>query len=149
MNARTAATIAATLGRLAWAGGEPARAARDEPEVVVVQHILVAFKGSVRGKRIERTKKEAKTLAQQLLERATSGEEDFDALVKEYTDDSYPGTYKLTNQGAPRMSGAYQRQDMAVRFGDVAFSLDVGQVGMADYSPTDSPFGWHIIKRLE
>lgn len=149
MGARRPRTLAAALALLALLSVGAVRAAREEPDVVVVQHILIGFKGSVRGKAIERTKKEAKALADELLLRARSGAEDFDALVKQYTDDRHPGIYKLTNRGAPRMNGAYQRDDMAGRFGDVAFSLAVGEFGLAEYSATASPYGWHLIKRLE
>jgi hypothetical protein len=70
-------------------------------------------------------------------------------MVKQYTSDSYPGIYKLTNRDAPIMGGAYQRKEMASRFGDVAFDLEIGEVGLASYSVTGSPYGWHLIKRLE
>jgi parvulin-like peptidyl-prolyl isomerase len=119
-----------------------------EPPVVKVQHILVAFKGSVPSKTIERTKAEAQALADELLERARGGEE-FDALVKEYTADKYPGIYVLTNTGAPRRSGAQMREQMVPGFGDVAFRLAVGEIGMAQHHGVNSPFGWHVIKRLE
>lgn len=121
---------------------------RIEPDVVVVQHILIAFKKSVPGKKIDRTKREAQALAEKLLERAR-GEEDFDALVREYTDDSHPGIYRLTNRGAPLMAKSRTRDQMVSRFGDVAFSLEVGEVGMAKYHGGASPYGWHVIKRLE
>jgi len=143
----TAIAAALAVVALSWLGA--GRAAREEPDVVVVQHILIGFEGSVRGKSSERTKKEAKALADELLLRARSGAEDFDALVQRYTDDRHPGIYKLTNRGAPRMNGAYPRDDMAGRFGDVAFSLAVGEFGLAEYSATASPYGWHLIKRLE
>lgn len=118
-----------------------------EPDAVVVQHILISFKGKVDKKKgVTRTKKEAEALANELFERATA--EDFDALVKEYTDDSYPGTYKITNDGAPIMTGAVPRSGMVPSFGDVAFSLAVGEIGMTTYSSSGSPYGWHIIKRL-
>ena len=119
-----------------------------QPDVVVVQHILISFKGKVdKTKGVTRTKKEAEALANELFERAKT--EDFDALVKEYTNDNYPGIFKMTNNGAPRMSGAAPRSGMVRAFGDVAFSLTVGEVGMASYSAGSSPYGWHIIKRLE
>jgi foldase protein PrsA len=121
---------------------------KDEPDVVVVQHILIGFKKSVRGKELERTKKEAAALAEQLLERARAGE-DFDAMVKEYTDDQYPGVYRLTNFDAPLMQNSHERKSMVANFGAVAFELEVGEVGLAKYHPGNSPFGWHIIKRLE
>jgi parvulin-like peptidyl-prolyl isomerase len=119
-----------------------------EPDVVVVQHILISFKGKVdKSKNVTRTKKEAEALAAEVFELAKT--EDFDALVKKYTNDSYPGIYKMTNNGAPIMSGAATRSGMVRAFGDVAFSLAVGEVGMANYSAGSCPYGWHIIKRLE
>jgi len=41
------------------------------------------------------------------------------------------------------------RDEMAPAFGDVGFALKVGEVGMAPYDKTKSPFGIHIIKRLQ
>ena len=121
----------------------------DEPDVVVVQHILIGFKRSVPDKKIDRSKREARELAESLFERASAEEADFDALVKEHTDDSYPGIYRLTNRDAPRQAGARTRGQMATGFGDVAFRLAIGEVGMAPYHGAKSPYGWHIIKRLE
>ena len=123
-------------------------ARKEEPDVVVVQHILIGFKKSVPNKKLDRTKKQAETLALELLERARSGE-DFDALVEQHTNDRHPGVYKLTNKGAPLMSNARARDDMVPNFGRIAFSLEVGEVGLAKYHPGNSPYGWHVIKRLE
>ena len=74
---------------------------------------------------------------------------EFDALVKELTDDSYPGIYGMTNKNAPRRAGARPRDGMVARFGDVAFRLEVGEVGLAGYHAALSPYGWHVIKRTE
>jgi parvulin-like peptidyl-prolyl isomerase len=38
---------------------------------------------------------------------------------------------------------------MVPAFGNVGFALKVGEIGIADYDPHTSPFGWHIIKRLK
>ena len=121
---------------------------RQEPALVTVQHFLIAFKRSVPNKKIERSKKDAGVLAEQLFKRAQDGE-DFDALVEEYTDDSPPGIYTLTNKDAPRVGGSVKRSGMVPGFGDVAFELEVGEIGMCKFSYRDSPYGWHIIKRLE
>lgn len=126
----------------------PSLARGDEPDIVTVQHILIGYKGSVPGKEIERTKREARALAEELYERATSGE-DFDALVKEYTDDSYPGIYTMTNFDAPLMPQTFPRDRMAPGFGHVSFRLEVGEVGMTKYHAANSPYGWHIIRRVE
>ena len=41
------------------------------------------------------------------------------------------------------------REQMVPGFGDAAFPLKVGEVGIANYNSSTSPFGWHVIKRLE
>ena len=118
------------------------------PEHVQVQHILIGFAGSVPGKPITRTKEEAKTLAYQVLDRARRGE-DFDGLVRQYTDDSPPGIYAMSGSGIPPAQGEYPRTGMVPAFGNVGFAISVGNIGIADYDPQASPFGWHIIKRLK
>ena len=117
------------------------------PDVVTVQHVLISFKGKT-DKPVERSKKQAEKLAWEIFDRAEAGE-DFDALVKDYTDDSHPGIYKMTNRGAARLPEHSTRDNMAVFFGDVSFKLDVDEIGMARFHTELSPFGWHIIKRLE
>lgn len=121
-----------------------------EPDYVTVQHILIGFKGTVPGKDIERTKEEAQALAVELYERAKSGE-DFDGLVEQYTDDSAPGVYGMADNGAEPdpTRQIYARKDMAPCFGDVSFSLAVGEVGLARYDPDRCKFGWHIIMRIK
>ena len=137
--------------------GAPAPAAGPQPEHVVIQHFLIGFEGSVPGKNITRTKEAARALAAEVYARAQKGE-DFDALVKQYTDDSPPGIYALANTDvpiAPLKPGAkargheYARGAMVKAFGDVGFSLKVGEIGMVEYDHANSKFGWHIIKRLE
>ena len=118
------------------------------PQHVQVQHILIGFSGSVPGKTITRSKEEAKTLAYQVLERARKGE-DFDELVRQYTDDSPPGIYGMSEKGLQPGPGEYPRDGMVAAFGNVGFNISVGNIGIADYDPQQSPFGWHIIKRLK
>jgi peptidyl-prolyl cis-trans isomerase B (cyclophilin B) len=49
----------------------------------------------------------------------------------------------------PAIEQVYRRGEMMSGFGDVGFSLKVGEVGMASYSPRASKFGWHIIRRAK
>lgn len=119
-----------------------------EPEHVVVQHILIGFNRSIPGKKIDRAKKDAKALATQIFERARAGEE-FDALVREYTDDSHPGIIRMANKGFPTRANEAERSGMVQGFGDVAFSLEVGEIGLSPFHSYKSPYGWHIILRLE
>ncbi len=131
--AGTPAAVASTVG---------------QPQHIVVQHILIGFQGSVGSKPITRSKDEAKALAEKLFAQAKAGA-DFDQLVKDNTDDAAPGIYSLANLGVtPGSSKEYSRDRMIPAFGDVGFTLQVGEIGLASYDTKTSPYGWHIIKRL-
>jgi parvulin-like peptidyl-prolyl cis-trans isomerase-like protein len=119
-----------------------------EPERVTVQHLLVSFSGRLPGKTVTRSKEEAEKLAHELLERARKGE-DFDALVKQYTDDQHPGFYTLVNKSRSQAAGEYGREQLVAGFGDVSFKLQPGEVGLCEYDATRSPYGYHLIKRIE
>jgi parvulin-like peptidyl-prolyl isomerase len=121
-----------------------------EPEHVTVQHILIAFQGTIPDAGITRSRTEAQKLAQELLMMARQGE-DFDALVRQYTNDAYPGIYSMANAGAvpDAANKEFSRTRMVKAFGDVSFGLKVGEIGMAAYDPLTSKYGWHIIKRLK
>jgi len=121
-----------------------------EAEHLTVQHILISFQGSIDKPEVTRTQEEAEVLAKEILKRAQAGE-DFDALVKEYTNDEHPGIYKMSNIDVTpdEESGEYSRGMLVKAFGDVSFSLAVGEIGMTEFNPETSKYGWHIIKRLE
>jgi parvulin-like peptidyl-prolyl isomerase len=121
-----------------------------EPERIEVQHILISFQGAIPDETVTRTQEEAEALAQDLLARAEAGE-DFDALVKEFTDDQHPGIYRMSNIGIQPDSAnqEFPRERMVKAFGDVGFSLQVGEIGMTSFDPDTSKYGWHIIKRLK
>ena len=130
------------------AGTPPPPAAGKEPDHITIQHVLIGFKGSLPGKNITRTQDVAKKLAEEILARAKKGE-DFDGLVKQYTDDSAPGIYSMSNNGVAPAEGEYARGRMVPAFGDAGFPLKVGEIGMASYDAAKSPYGWHIVKRLK
>lgn len=123
---------------------------KPEPEHVTVQHILIAFRGSLPDPKVTRSREEAEKLALQIFERAKAGE-DFDAMVKTYTNDSYPGIYSMSNRDVTPdpAKKEFPRTRMVKAFGDVSFGLEVGGVGLAVYDPATSKYGWHIIKRLQ
>jgi len=124
----------------------PAPAA--EPGHIQVQHILIGFQGSVPGKNITRTLDEARKLAYELLDRAKKGE-NFDALVKQYTDDAHPGIYGMANKDVTPGPGEYPRGQMVPAFGDTGFPLKVGEIGISDHDLKKSPYGFHIVKRTK
>ena len=133
---------------------------------VVVQHILIAFKIDIRAKRnggksttgddkVTRSRSKAEELAKDLLNQAKLGA-DFNELAIKFSDDGYPGIYRLANSeqrsninSEDVLERIFPREKMAIGFGDVSFKLKVGEVGLAEFDPAKSPFGWHIIKRLK
>jgi hypothetical protein len=121
-----------------------------EPDHIKVQHILIGFTGSVPGKTITRTVEEAKKLAYSLVDSAKAGVS-YDDLVARHTDDAAPGIYGMSNRGAVSAGPPkeYPRDNMVPAFGNVGFKLKVGEIGVADYDTKTSPYGFHVIKRVE
>jgi hypothetical protein len=118
-------------------------------ERVQVQHILIGVAGALPG--VTRTPGESEILAAELYTRALNGE-DFDTLERNFSGDVHPGTYTLTAQPTGQ-DEEVARAEMVAGFGDVAWRLEVGEIGIAPYDgslPGDarSPFGYHIVKRL-
>jgi parvulin-like peptidyl-prolyl isomerase len=133
----------------ASSGPRPEKAANGQPAVITVQHVLISFEGSERSEQ-KRSRAEAEKLAFEIVNRAKSGEE-FEKLMKEFSNDPGGGTYTLVNDGvtANQAAGEFGRRDMVPAFGDVGFRIGVGEVGLADYDAKTSPFGLHIIKRIK
>ena len=134
---------------LAIAGFVACSSEPKEPERVRVQQIVIGFHGSMGNyKKIQRSREDAEKLAADVLQRAKAGE-DFDALVKQYTDDKPPGILQLWNEGSLPPEGFLPRRILPEALGDLAFQMAVGDIGMASYDPKRSPMGWHILRRLE
>ena len=121
-----------------------------EADHIEVQHLLVSFQGAINKPGVIRSQEEAEALANELFGRAQTGV-DFDSLVEEYTDDQHPGIYAMHNFDVEPLQGIQEssRARMVKSFGDVGFSLKVGEIGMAVFDSTDSRYGWHIVKRLK
>ncbi len=173
--------------------------------MVELQNLLVGFQGSMAGD-ATRSRGEAERLARELLERARAGE-DFDALVREYSDEEMPdfveppGRYRVVNRGADDWENfeewvalqaeqgpilrdlqerfergeitqadvqaaireaddrlgweqrlfrlqAFPRGQLGQSFGDLAFRLGVGEVGLVEYDPAAAPFGYQVVRRI-
>jgi parvulin-like peptidyl-prolyl isomerase len=124
-------------------GGKPPA----EPERVEVQHILISFAGTRTA--ATRTKQEAEKLALEVFEKAKQGGS-FDELSAKHSDDPSQRVYTMVNHGAPQILQAeIPRGRMVKAFADLGFRLAVNEIGMAVYEEKESPFGWHIIKRLK
>jgi parvulin-like peptidyl-prolyl isomerase len=108
-------------------------------EAITVQHVLIAFQGAPRITGVTRSKDEAKALAEKVWTEAIGGA-DFRSLMKQHSNDSGGGEYPMTKAG---------RNNMVAGFGNVGFRLAVGEIGVAPWEATASPYGWHIIKRVK
>mgnify|MGYP001827828109 CR=1 FL=1 len=130
--------------------GEPA-VKEKEPDHIEVDHILIAVSGP-RMPDVKRTPAEAEELAKKLMADLESGDGDWASLKRRYSADAPPGgPYKLANHGVTPNTAAkeYPRGGMVPAFGDVGFTLEVGEIGLAEHHPTTSPYGYHIIKRTQ
>lgn len=107
-------------------------------EGITLQHVLIAFQGA-KAASVSRTKAEARKLVEKVLLEARSGV-NFKDLMQMYSTDPGPGEYAMTKAG---------RKGMVPGFGNVGFRLKVDEIGVAPYDPVDSPFGWHVIKRVK
>lgn len=108
------------------------------PDTIIAQHVLVVYKGAKRApKGVTRTKVEARTRAEEALEKIRSGVA-FEDVVKAYSDD----TGSVDRMGS---LGKFHKGDMDPTFAGAAFALKVGQVS----DVVQTPFGFHVIKRTQ
>lgn len=134
-------------------GDDAAEEERVEPQVVLVDHILIGVEGHPRMKTGDPLEV-ARGKAYDIVAKLKAGG-DWDALKKAHTDDGPPsrppgGPYVLSNTSVQQqIRGVVPRARMVKGFGDKAFALEVGEVGVADYDKEDSPFGFHVMKRLD
>jgi parvulin-like peptidyl-prolyl isomerase len=114
-----------------------------EPGSVMVQHVLISWKDVPAAKHQQldprakdRTKTDADKIATDVLAKARGGE-DFKALMKQYSED--PGS-----KDTARPYEVSADAPLVEPFKKLSLRLKMGEVGLVK-----SPFGWHIIKRVE
>jgi NIMA-interacting peptidyl-prolyl cis-trans isomerase 1 len=111
---------------------------RDEPEKIVVKHVLVKFAGAKKaGPDIKRTRGDACVRALE-ARRLLQNSEPFAAVVAEYSDE--PGA--ATREGT---LGEIKRSDVVPPFADAAFELKANEVSHV----VETDFGYHIILRTQ
>lgn len=109
-------------------------------EAIGAQHLLIMHKESMRTPPgITRTKEEAKKRAEEALAKMKKGT-DFNALVKEYTDE--PGS---KDKNPPGDLGMFTKGRMVPPFEEAAFKLKPNDTSEI----VETAFGYHIIKRLK
>ena len=115
---------------------EPAPTSSAPPTQILCQHVLIAFKEAKKPMRgVTRSREAARARAETVLSLARKDPQDFDDLVRIYSDD-----YSKERNGT---TGAIKREDVVKPFADAAFALRIGQVS----GIVETPFGFHVIKR--
>jgi parvulin-like peptidyl-prolyl isomerase len=108
-----------------------------EPKEITARHILIMYHGSAQApESVTRAKEEAKTLAEQLLQKIKEGG-DFAELASQYSD--------CPTKIRGGLLTPFGRGKMAPAFEDAAFSLKKGEISAV----VETDFGFHIIKRVE
>ena len=141
--------------------------ANGEAKHIRVQHCLISFTGAEgfradkekiwKPATIKRNKARSEQLAQKILSDCEGGW-DLTKYVNMYSEDrinpadAIPGTYYLCNDGVTpdQSKGEMPRSNMVKAFGDAAFGIkEVGGHALVAYGDEGSPYGWHVIKRIE
>jgi hypothetical protein len=126
---------------------------KDQPRWVEFDHIFITYRDHERFGQV-RSKEEAGRLARKVYEWARDGT-DWDLLKDKYSDDRAKesglanGPYIIVNDGLRHRTGQIPRAQYAKRVGDLLFTMEVGEIRLAEYHPEDCQFGWHIVKRLQ
>jgi peptidyl-prolyl cis-trans isomerase D len=100
------------------------------PETVSARHILFKVAENADDKTVE----DARLKAEDVMEKAKSGKEDFAELARTYSEGPSKG-----NGG---QLGDFKKEAMVKPFSDAAFSMAIGDIS----APVRTQFGWHIIK---
>jgi len=109
-----------------------------EPARITVKHILVKHKTAKNpAPGVNRTREEACLRALEVRDKIRGGA-DFDALVKEYSEE-----LGAVSRGGS--IGSVERKDLAKPFADAAFELGVRQLS----DVVESESGFHVIVRTE
>ncbi|MBU5336318.1 peptidylprolyl isomerase [Intestinibacter bartlettii] len=107
---------------------------KDSYDTVTASHILISTLDDQGNELSDAKKAEAKKKAEEVLEKAKSGE-DFAKLAKEYSDDT-------ANASEGGNLGAFTAGQMVEEFSDAAFALDKNEIS----DIVETQYGYHIIK---
>ena len=106
----------------------------------MVKHILIGWNDGSDGPKDDRAKKRSKKDAEDLVKSLMTqlkGGADFDAMMKQYSED--PGS-----AGSGRAYAVAPDAQLVIEFKQLGLRLKVGEVGVVQ-----SDYGFHIMKRTE
>lgn len=104
---------------------------KKRPTKVVVQHILIGYKGAPGRRRQQRSEAAARALTVELVHKARVVGADFEGLQKAHSDDPGDGTYRVAPDSA--LESNFVRRSLTLSVGNVA--------------AVHSRLGFHVIRR--
>ncbi len=108
------------------------------PDTIIAQHVLVTYKGAKGAPpTTKRSKDEARALATKVRDEAKSGKP-FEELVTAYSEDP-------ASKDRLGSVGKITKDKVVKEFATAAFALRVNEIS----DVTESPFGFHVIKRSQ
>ena len=130
------------------ASGNPAPPAapfdpRTDPVEITVAHVLYAYKGASRS-RIERTKDQARKLAQDAIKDLEGGRP-FEEILA-FTDDLQTNGMPNPPGGPPGTYSLSRSSGFATEFVEAGYATPVGKVAP---KPVETVFGFHVMKRIK
>jgi hypothetical protein len=136
-------------GRILWFTCRTPAAATLSPGRVTVRQLLVTFQGA-KGAAVARTREEAEALAARLEREARAGA-DFEALAREHNDGGtlFPARFSAVEGAIDAAPDDFRRANLPRGLARAAFDLAVGEIALVEYHEEDSPFGWHLVLRVE
>ena len=140
-----------TEGRLLWFRNLASPKPRATPREVVVRHIFLPWAGAKAAKpaTTKRTRQEAFALAREIVGKVRAGTP-FDGLVAKYhSKTGYPSEMTINITPAAAVKGSIPATRLPRAVARLAFALDKGEVGLAEWHRKDSPFGYHVLIRIK
>ncbi|MHC4163124.1 MAG: FG-GAP-like repeat-containing protein [Planctomycetota bacterium] len=136
-------------GRLLWFRNRGEAKRRVPPRRLKVKQILVRWSGARGAQGVERDQAEARKLARHLTRLARRGET-FQRIVATEPDAGLEvEVLTVVADAGTRRAGEYSRADLPTALSELVFNLDVGEVGLCEFHEKESPFGWHVVMRVE
>ncbi len=108
------------------------------PDTIIAQHVLITYKGAKSAPpTTKRSKDEARALASKVRDEAKAGKP-FEDLVTAYSEDP-------ASKDRLGSVGKITKDKVVKEFATAAFALRMNEIS----DVTESPFGFHVIKRSQ
>ena len=137
-------------GRLLWFRALDRPKPPPDPRQVVVKHIYIPWAGARGNPNVKRTRAEADELSQSIARKLRGGA-NFDVLAKEYhhANPGFPQLMTIKLSQAKPGRGEFNRDKLPRSFARLAFALEVGEVGVAEFHRIECPYGFHVLMRIQ